>query len=153
MKIKNLVLCSLVFCMIFCLTACGGKKAITTSEFTSICEGENLIVQDVTDQYAEFDYIKEGTAAVDDSYQIEFYVLEDEDSAKGMFASNKKEFEAMKNNTASEKSISTNHSDVYSLSTSGMYKYLSRVDNTLLYADNMKNSKDDVKKLVDKLGY
>ncbi len=41
----------------------------------------------------------------------------------------------------------------YSLTTNGKYKYLSRIDNTLIYIDASDDYKDAIKDIIKELGY
>lgn len=88
-----------------------------------------------------------------DGWQVEFYVLDDSANATAMFNTNKNIFENYKGNSSSEKSSSIGNSASYSLTSSGYYMYLCRIDNTLLYVKVQDIYKDTVKDLVKELGY
>lgn len=154
MKKSRIILCVVCLLMIFSLTGCGSKKAITTDDFKSIAESSSYSIADVTSQYAEFNFINEATVAQSsDGWQVEFYMLEDKENATNMFNTNKSDFESKKDGFVTESSVNMPNYSTYSLTSGGYYMYLCRVDNTLLYVKVLDTYKDDVKALIKKLGY
>lgn len=154
MKKKILILCSILICM-FIFTACGSKTAINTDKFISTMESKGFVISDVTDQFAGVDFLNDVTVAMKDSgeYQIEFYNLKDESNAIEAFNINKEEFEKEKGSTSTESSASLKNYSTYSLTSNGKYMYVSRIDNTLIYLDVSKEYKDEVKEIINELGY
>lgn len=154
MKKRKFLFVVICFFMLFALTGCGSKTVKNTSDFKSIAENHNYTITDVTSQYASYGYIKEATVAQSsDGWQVEFYVLDDEGNATSMFNTNKSTFENYKGNSSSESSSSMGNYSSYTLTSSGYYMHLCRVDNTLLYVKVPDTYKDDVKNLVKELGY
>ncbi len=154
MKKKNIFFGVVCFLMLFALTGCGNKNAITTSDFKSKTENLSYVTTDVTSQYASYGYIQEATIAQSsDGYQVEFYVLDDAGNATSMFNTNKATFESYKGNSSTESSSSMGNYSSYSLTSSGYYMYLCRVDNTLLYVKVKDTYKNSVKSLIKELGY
>lgn len=150
---KTLLVCTLIFSLVFCLCACGNKTAIDTNTFKTICEGEDLIVQDVSSQYSDYEYISVGTVASSGPWQIEFYELSNEEFAHQMFESNKLDFERFEGSASSEKSVSVKNHEMYSLTSGGKFMYISRIDNTMVFVNTDKEYKEDINKILDKLGY
>ena len=106
------------------------------------------------EQYSEYDFINEATvAASDDKWQVDFYVLDDSTQAKDMFNNNKSIFESYKGKNSLESSTALGNYENYSLTSSGYYMYICRVDNTLVYASVIDSYKDEVKEFIEKLGY
>ena len=154
MKKRNIFLGILCFLMIFMLTGCKDKIALSAEEFKSKVENNGYTAYDVTDQYSEYEYIKTGMVALNSSnYQIEFYVLDNESNAKRMFDDNKSKFESSQSGVSSHSEASLKNYSTYTLNSNGKYMHLCRVDNTLLYVDIDETYKDQVKDLVNKLGY
>lgn len=149
---KKIILFSMFFIVLMILTGCGSKKAITTKEFINITENNGYVIVDAKDQF-DYDYIKEATIAKEDDYQLEFYVLDNISNANGMFEHNKSIFESYKDGISAETSTNIGNYSTYSLQSGGYYMYLSRVDNTLLYIRVKGIYKDNVKNIVDKIGY
>lgn len=139
--------------LLFTVTGCLDKKAITTEQFKKIAEKNNLIVTDVKNQFADFDYVYEATVAVSpEGYQIEFYVLSDVTNAQGMYTKNKNRFES--EDTSSKKSVvNLNNYTKYTQQTKESYKVLSRIDNTMIYVSESVKNKDKINKILKELGY
>lgn len=146
-----------IFCVItlFTLTACSTSKiAITTADFKSKMENHSYTTVDVMSQYESYGYINEATVAQSpDGWQIEFYVLADEANATSMFNTNKLTFESYKGNSSTESSASIGNYSSYSLTSSGYYMHLCRVDNTILYVSVPDTYEDVLKDLIEELGY
>ena len=154
MKKKNIIFTVFVFFMLFSLTGCGKKTVITTSDFKSKTEKIGFITTDVKYQYSSYEYVLEATVAQSpDGYQVEFYVLDDVGNATSMFNINRTIFEGYKGNSSSELSSSMSNYSSYTLTSSGYYMHLCRVDNTLLYVKVKDTYKDSVKDLIKDLGY
>lgn len=130
------------------------KESIKAREFASLMEDENYEIVDITSQYEAYG-VDEAYIAVDSDqdYQIEFYELSSESKAKSMFESNKDYFEDGAGSSKVTSSYSVGNYNLYSLTSNGDYMYLCRVDNTLLYIDVEDEYKDEVKDIVEELGY
>lgn len=140
--------------IIFLLTGCSKKTAINVNEFKSLSEKNNYIVYDISNQYTQYSHIESAMVARSSlNYQVEFYVLINDEYASSMFDSNKSIFENSKGSSSTYSSTSIGNYSNYSLTSNGYYMYLSRVDNTLLYVKVNDIYKKNVKKLIDKLGY
>jgi len=154
MKKKNIYLAIIGLLCSIILTGCGNKKLITTSEFISVSKNLNYLITDVTSQYAQYGYIKDGTIAQStDGWQVEFYVLEDESYAINMFNTNRTTFESNKGNSSTESSASMGNYSSYTLTSNGYYMHLCRVENTLLYVKVKDSYQKEVKEFINKLGY
>lgn len=128
------------------------KEAITSKEFIQIMEDNDFEIADVTEQFEDADIeVKKGYVALGDDYQIEFYTFDDEDEAKMFFKVNKAKFET--DSASSEVSLNGKNYSVYSVTSNGKYKFVERIDKTVIYLNVDKEHKDDVKDLVKELGY
>lgn len=152
--LKNLALCTFLFAVVFVLTGCS-KTAITANTFKSKMSAKDYKVVDVTSQYSSQIPLKTGYIAVksDDSYQIEFYELNDASTATSMFNNNKSIFESSKANSSAETTVNGSNFNKYTLTTGNQYKVVCRVDNTLIYLNVADKYKDEVKGILDNLGY
>jgi hypothetical protein len=140
--------------MVFVFTGCGSKTALTADEFTSTAQDNGLTVSDVSEQYEAYGvYDSAIIAQSDDDWQVEFYVLTDEDNASDMFASNQEQFESAKKSSSTESSKSVGNYETYGLTSGGNYMYICRVDNTVLFVNASDDYKDDIKAFVETLGY
>lgn len=149
---RKIILFGIILVFLFTLVGCGNKKAITTREFKNITEQSGFSTVDAKDQF-EGESIKEATLAINNDYKIEFYVLDNSESARGMFQHNKEIFENRKSGVSKYVSTDLGNSSTYMLQSGGYYMYLSRVDNTLLYVNVLDQYKDSVKEVVNDLGY
>lgn len=131
------------------------KESMTASQFKTLMEERGFVVSDATSQFSEYDYVEQVYVAApsDYSYKIEFYELSDVEYATSFYNNNKSIFESSKGNTSGETSVSMNNYAKYTLSTSGKYKVVSRIDNTVVYLNVDSDNKDVVKDLLDEIGY
>ena len=151
---KNIKLLLISIFMILMLTGCTEKTAITTKEFVSHAHAYTYEPYNIIEQYSQFEHIKEATLVRGrEGWQIEYYVLTDSNSADSMFITNKNKFEKSKGNTSKSVNTSGTNYNTYMLETNGTYKYISRVDNTLLYVDENIDYKNEIKEFIEELGY
>ena len=153
MKKKGLLLGTLLI-MVVLLTACSfTKKAITTEEFTKKAGEHQLIVVDAKEQFKDYEPMKEGTIAVStESWQVEFYVLKDAESATTMYNKNKDDFDKISIRKNSLEENMQNYNKI-SLDSVDYYMVITRVDNTFLYAKVPIDHKEEAKEFIQELGY
>lgn len=120
-RVKQLLMGLMCFVVLFTLTGCGNKTAITSDDFKSKMESSGYTVQEATNQMSDYDYIKQVYIAIssDSTYQIEFYELSDNDYASSFFNNNKKTFEDSKSSGSTETSVSVGNNEKYTLTTNG----------------------------------
>lgn len=154
-KFKNVISLIVCFIAVLTVTGCKDKKSITADEFKNTMESNDYIVQEATDQFSEYDYVKKVYIALssDSSYQIEFYQLSDEDYATSFYNNNKSIFEKSKSSKNLETSVSMSNYSKYTLQTNGKYKVISRIGNTAIYLNVDTEYKADVKNILKELGY
>lgn len=155
MKKRN-ILFSIVTClfMLLCLTGCSKKVAITADDFKTKAEEHNYKVTDISNRYTDYNFFTTALLAQgDNGLEIEFYVLNNDDSAQSIFMSNEATFKGFRGTTNVENSVSMGNYSTYELTTGGNYMYLCRVDNTVLYVKVSDNLKKEIKDFVKELGY
>ena len=152
---KKTILFGVIFLLaLITLTGCGNKKAITTEKFKNLAKSNNLEILNATDEFENYSQVKEATAAFkNNEWQVEFYVLDTKESAVGMFNTNKNIFDNSKNGVSSNFSVSLKNFESYTLKTDGYYKYVARIDNTLVYANVKETYETNAKAFIKKLGY
>lgn len=153
---KKLVIFALCMVMFLTLTGCGKKKAITSEKFTSLASEQGLNTTDLTlEAAATYGYVKSAVFAYNTigDLQVEFYILENNDKAKSLFNSSKSIVETRKTGSYKDKSVNLANYNIYEISAGGSYVYMSRVDNTLFYAEASDSYKNEIKSLVKKMGY
>lgn len=150
---KILLLISSIFLVIM-LTGCAKKTSITTKEFVSYAHEHTYEPYNIIEQYSQFTNIKEATLVRGrEGWQIEFYVLIDANAADNMFITNKNKFEKSKGTSSSSMNTSGTNYKTYTLKTNGEYKYISRIDNTLLFVDENANYEKEIKEFINEIGY
>lgn len=154
MKKRNVILGIVSAFLLLLITGCGSKNAISSAKFMSVADDYDCSITDVINQFEQYGTISEAYVATNtNDWQVEFYVLNSEDSAISMFNTNKTIFESYKSGKQVETSTNMNNYATYSLTTNGHYMYLSYVDNTLVYVRVNDTYKDVVKEFIDDLGY
>ena len=130
------------------------KTSITADTFSDIMEDKGYILKDSTSLFAEYgSIVTKSFVAQKNGYQIEFYQLSDAENAISMYNTNKAKFESQKTNSSTSATASMNNYNTYSLTTNEKYKYVSRIDNTLVYLDVSETYKDEVKDIMKEIGY
>lgn len=130
------------------------KTPISADTFNTTMEGKGYVMTDSTSQFAQYgSLMTKSYIAQKGGYQIEFYELSSEENAISMYNTNKAKFESQKANTSTSSTVSMNNYATYSLTTNGKYKYVSRIDNTLVYVDVDETYKDTVKDIIKEIGY
>ena len=152
---KRIILFSIIFTLVLItLTGCGSKKAITTEKFIEMAKKNNFEILNATDEFKNYSQVKKATAAVsNDEWKVEFYILDTKDSAVGMFNTNKNIFDSSKSGVSSNFSVSLKNFESYTLKTNGYYKYVARIDNTIIYANVKEKYEAKAKEFIKKLGY
>ena len=154
MKKKSILLVALFVGVLFLFTGCGKKTVATDADFRKVFQESGYAIYDATSQFDATGVVESASIAQSTSgHQVEFYVLKSEEDAVSMFNTNKSTFEAYKGNSSSESSANMSNYSTYTLTSSGYYMHLCRVDNTLLYVRVKDNFKKDVQAIVKKLGY
>lgn len=163
MNKKALVVVLIVVLIIVAVVAIGGclivkflnieKESLTVKEFISIMEDNDFEVEEVTNQFDDADIeIEEAYVAVGEDYQIEFYTFEDDENAEMFFKVNKAKFD--EDVARGRVSVNGKNYDSFSIIADGEYRFVERVDETVIYLDVDEEYKDEVKELVkEELGY
>ncbi len=130
------------------------KTPISANTFNTTMASKGYVMTNTTSQFSQYEnYMSESYVAQKPGYQIEFYQLSNEENAISMYNTNKAKFESQKTNSSASATASMNNYSTYSLTTNGKYKYLSRIDNTLVYIDVDESYKDVVKDIMKEIGY
>lgn len=153
--IIGIIVVVLVGIVLIALNALNKEKTpISASTFNTKMESKGYVMTNSTSQFAQYpNYMLESYVAQKTGYQIEFYELTSEENAISMYNTNKTKFESQKTNASASATASMNNYSTYSLTTNGKYKYLSRIDNTLVYIDVDESYKHIVKDIMKEIGY
>lgn len=127
------------------------NKILTSNKFIIEMKKQNFQIYDAKEQFGD-DIVKEATVAYTENYQIEFLVFDNIDNCKNAFQINKSSFITNKKEEDIEISESNNSYSLYSLTTKDRYMYIKRIDNRLLYFNVDGSYKDNLDKLLKKIG-
>ena len=142
----------LVVLLTLSVWGCSSKTPITANEFQAKMTAAGFEIIDAYDQLGGGD-AEAALIAINDDYQIEFYVVPTEAQAITAFNQNKRNFEDAKGNSSSNTSVALANYGVYKLSTGGMYYVISRIDNTFIYIVTDAANKASVDENLKVLGY
>ncbi len=149
---KKISFVTISLMLMLMLTACGKKEALTGAEFKSKMEEKGYDVVDIAEDYEEGTLVT-ALLAVKDDYQIEFYVVNDEEQSIRAYNQNKTEFEGLKTSGSIETETSLSNHAKYTLTSSGKYMVVSRIDNTFLYVSVADAKKTEVSEALKFLNY
>lgn len=156
MKIqKKVIVFSMIFILsLFVFTACDtSKTALTAEQFSEQISQLEYETADVTEQFSKEETVESVTLAINENYQIEFFVFSSNDISVSSFETNKADFEAIKTNSSSYKSISGNNYIYYYRTTDDQFCLVSQVENTMIYVLTNKEYAKEIKETVKNLGY
>ncbi len=139
--------------MICSLCGCSSKTAIDAETFTKTLEAESFTVADVTNDTEINGLATSVLFASNENYQIEFYVLTDNDTGEGVFNNNRQLFDDEHSVKTMSSEITSGNYNYYAFNADGDFHMIARVDNTILWCEAEKTYKDEIVDLVKKLGY
>lgn len=133
------------------------KKAINPEIFISITKNNNLKVKTVDIKDQNGNKIKEVKEALNAEsklgWTLEFYILENEETAKKNYSQNKKIYSSYKNQLSDEKEKNRKNYDVFTLKTQTSFMHVCRVDNTILAISADDEDEKSIETVIKKLGY
>lgn len=150
-KMKKLFVGLLMMFLLVGVAGCGKKVALTASEFKSKMEEKGYEVVDITEDYG--DLVGTALLAMKGDYQIEFYIVSDNEQAITAYNQNKEYFEDLKESSSVETETNLSNNAKYTLTSGGRYMLVARVDNTFIYLDVPENDKSEVTDVIKTLGY
>ncbi len=131
------------------------KPSITASDFKNFMEQKEYTIEDANNQFSQYDYIEQVYLAInkDKTYQVEFYEFSDDTYATGFYNNNKARFEASKGAISAETSVNLKKYSKYTLDSNGKYMVVSRIKNTVIYINANSSYKNEIKAVLNELGY
>jgi len=154
MKRNKIFIALVSVVMLMCmLCGCSAKTAIDAETFTKTMEAENYTVTDVTSDTETNGLATSVLIAANDNYQIEFYVLTDNDTGESVFYNNQNLFDDEHPTKTMSSEVSSGNYNYYAFNADGNFHMIARVDNTMLWCEADKAYKEEIVDLVKKLGY
>ena len=152
MKKKIVFMCLI---SLFLLVGCDIKKtAITSTDFNKVMSEEKFTVTNLSKDFEDIKEIKEVFIAQSPKldYQIEYYVLDSEESESKFYENNKNKFQKEAKNYSQVEMTGLNY-ERYSQNTNTSYQVISCVEKTCIFLNVNKNKKDEVKSILEKFNY
>lgn len=146
---KKLTIFMLVIC-VFMMSACGKKVALSDAEISSKLTSLGFDVNDVTEGMEDSN-ISVVRTANNGKYQIEYYVFKSEEASKKAYKNNVNMFVEDKKHKGTSKK--QDNYDKYVQKTESYYNSVVRTGKTLIYISVNIDYKNDVNKVLNKLGY
>ncbi|MCR5146884.1 MAG: hypothetical protein K6B70_06040 [Clostridia bacterium] len=128
------------------------KDSITPEKFAIIMEEKGFTVIEDKDKFVSpYITVDKKYTAKKDGYEIEFYTFKDVDDAEEFFSQTKAKFESNDSNVKVD--FTGKNYAVFNIETNGRYKFVERIDKTVLCLNINKQHKDTVDDIVKDLGY
>ena len=128
------------------------KDSITADKFISIMEKNDFTIVNVTNQFEDADVdVKEGYVAKRENYQVEFYTFKNEDDAETFYKINQAKFDT--NSAKTRIQLSGKNYSSFNVEANGKFKFLERINKTVIYINVDDEYKSDVKDVLKELGY
>lgn len=128
-------------------------KPLASEDFITIMENNNYSVSDVVAQYSQYDYVKEAYVASDKNFQVEFFVLSDDEHSLGFYNINKTNFEILASEYSTTTTVDIGNCSRYTLITTDKFMYVSRIGNTVIYIDVPIMYQESVQSILNIIGY
>lgn len=146
-KLRKAVLVLTGLCLVVSVVGgCRKKVEKSAEEFTEIAEEKGFTVNDCTYQFEDAGYVEEALVAVSDdgAYQVEYYRLSDEDTAREFFNNNYSILAENESESTSHFAVNGNSIQEYKIKDEYGYSCISRVGRTCFYAVVDKEYENDV---------
>lgn len=129
-----------------------GKKAITMEQFEEKAKENGYKIADIQNDITKKEEITNAKLAIseDYSYFISFYILKDNESASNFYKEQKGEFVKTKQEENEPVERKSKSYEVYSLKSNGKYRYISRIENTIVQLNVNESEEQKVKEFLEK---
>ena len=151
---KKVLIILFSFLVIITLSGCS-KKNINMDKFTEIMKKNGYSVSNITDKYKGISQLKEAATSINESdkWQIDFYVLDSNESALKIYNNNVDTFKFLKNDKDKEIVKTDKNYSKYILITNNSYGVIAINNNTIIYISANSKAKDKIDKLLREIGY
>ena len=150
-KIVSLILVFII--VLISLTGCD-KKSITVDDFDKVLNAKEYTVEENNEYYDTFIDIIDGRKVNSDKWEMEFFVLSGNKDAELMFEKDRNMIEVYKGNVVKlELQNTLSNYEMYEIVASGHFGYACRINNTVLFVKAEEQYKDEIKAIIEELGY
>ena len=132
------------------------KTPTNSAAFKETASAKGYTVDDAIAQFENVPHIKEAFIAYpsDKSFQIEFYVVDNSDSARMIFNNLSNVIEKQKGNVHSGSSVSGKNFAKRTMTSDGKYTMVEFIENTFVYVPQTDSSnKSEIEKFLDEMKY
>ena len=151
---KRIICAVLVLVLALSLVACSPREVISAEEFVSRMEGAGHTVEDFTSLLGGDDSGATAAFIADcGAFETEFFVFETEAQAQAIYNQIQREFENMRGNVSSHTEVNVSNYSRFRQTSDGMFKVVSRVENTMVVVVTDSDNQSDVDAVLDLLGY
>lgn len=127
-------------------------EIVSLEEFEQIMEDKDFTVISVKEtQFADYDYVKDVKLAINEDYQIEFFVFDDTSDAEKSHMANVEKFESEKGNMTTNFTQNVSNGGIYKLQDKDKYKCSIYVDNILVFVDTNIEHKEEINSILDEI--
>ena len=148
------ILCVLLGGIILCGCGDENRKAVTAKTFINTMSVHKFIVTDITDQFETEEIVSAQIASQEDAdYQIEFQEYVSVVQAKNFFEGAKSAIATKQLEEDQDVSYEEGNYEEYTLLSDGVYYYVARIDNTIIYVVAYEEYSEEIKTYSKELGY
>lgn len=145
-KLFKFIICIL---LVIALSGCGNKDALNKDTFYTELTNLGFGVMDVTSQIEDKN-IKTIYTANNGKYQFEFYIFDKKENALAAYKSNR---DYLKQKKGKEKETKKESYNKFTFTIDNEYSVVVRKDDTLIFASINEEFKNDIEKVLSKIGY
>lgn len=128
------------------------KTSITAQDFFKMMATEDFAVDEISDDLEEYGVsLEKAFKAHHSNCEIVFYELTSEEDAKTLFGVCKEEMKS--SHYSSSMGSSEGNYQIYETNTTDSWKYVIRVENTVLFVECDMDERPYVRDLLEKMGY
>ena len=145
----------LVLAAFLWLAGCSGdsKPTPTGPGFQTKMEAAGFTVTDIREHISQVQATAALSATTTDQKFIEFYEFVDEDQARLIYKRSEAQLEDLKGNVSLGRSLSLPNRSYKSLTTNKKFYVIARVGRTFIHAEAPDDFKEEMRQLIDSLGY
>lgn len=144
-----------IITIIFILLAncgCTNKSVLSTTAFSSVLKSHDFEIIDITNQYSKEPNIdKVYIGKNKDKYQIEYFIILNEETAKTIFNENIKAYNNLSGTTKTK--VEGNNFIKYTFLTNSYYVVISKVENTFIYIEAPIDYKNEIDIILEEMNY
>ena len=147
---------SLVLCVVLLaalLTGCSSRTAATPDSFQAVMEAAGFTVENATETIARNDVANVILVASKDNYGIEFWNLNDAETAQMVFRIVSASLSGEHSVKFMEIKTTANAYGYYAFTANGNFHVIARIDNTMLLCEAEKEHKSEILDIIKQLGY